>query len=75
MSNYSGLGRMFAAAAVVWLFPFAIIAQQQEQRMEDLLKKAKSAPTPMTADGHPDLNGLWNVAMLRGKYGSKANPG
>jgi len=37
--------------------------QQQGRKMplpQDLLKQAKAMPTPMTADGHPDLSGTWN---------------
>jgi hypothetical protein len=62
MSHF-GRSRVLAAAAALCLLPAAVIAQQQQRQMplpQDLLKQARSMPTPMTADGHPDLSGLWN---------------
>jgi hypothetical protein len=62
MSHF-GRSRVLAAAAGLCLLPAAVIAQQQQRQMplpQDLLKQARSMPTPMTADGHPDLSGTWN---------------
>ena len=61
-------------AAAVCLLPATLVAQQEQQEPpeqqgqmqrqmplpKDLIKQAKSAPTPRTPDGHPDLSGLWN---------------
>ena len=61
--SYLRRRRMLAAAVGLCLLPAANVAQQQQRQMplpQDLLKQARSAPTPMTADGHPDLSGLWN---------------
>ena len=63
MSHF-GRSRIFTAAAALCLLPMAAVAQQQERKQmplpQDQLKQAKSLPTPKTADGHPDLSGLWN---------------
>ena len=45
------------AAAMCWLSLSA--SAQQASAPSD----AKTAPTPMTADGRPDLTGLWNGGM------------
>src|ERR1700745_2232503 len=61
--SYLRRRRMLAAAVGLCLLPAANFAQQQQRQMplpQDLLKQARSAPTPMKADGHPDLSGLWN---------------
>ncbi|PYS39847.1 MAG: hypothetical protein DMG14_12630, partial [Acidobacteria bacterium] len=54
-------GRIIAAAAALWLFPAALLAQEFSQ-----IKRNNNAPpkpagvTPRTPDGHPDLTGVWN---------------
>src|SRR5262245_4729501 len=53
--------RIIVAAAALWLFPAALLAQEFSQ-----IKRNNNAPpkpsgvTPHTPDGHPDLTGLWN---------------
>src|ERR1700674_868796 len=56
MSHFA-YSRRVAAAAVLCLIPAAVVAQMPAS---DNLKRAASAPTPRTPDGHPDLSGLWN---------------
>jgi hypothetical protein len=60
MSTF-GRSPIIAAAAVACFLPTLVIAQQRQMPLpQDQLKKAAAAPTPRTADGHPDLSGLWN---------------
>ncbi len=50
-----------AAMAALWLAPVGAAAQRAPARNADARKA--SGPTPLTADGHPDLNGVWNGGM------------
>jgi hypothetical protein len=43
--------------AVLCFIPAAVVAQQS---VASVSAKPANIPTPMTADGHPDLTGLWN---------------
>jgi len=45
------LGAAFAIAALASFFP--LHAQQRQQQQQ------QNVPTPRTADGHPDLSGMW----------------
>ena len=60
-----GPTRILVAAAAICLLPAAVIPQQEQMQQraalpKDVIKQARTAPTPMTPDGHPDLSGLWN---------------
>ena len=57
----SAYGRTIAAAALLWLIPAAVAAQQSSQSGRTTNAPPKpSGVTPRTADGHPDLTGVWN---------------
>ena len=45
-----------AVSAAICVAPLHLFAQM---KAGDNAKKADTAPTPKTADGHPDLTGLW----------------
>src|SRR5258708_14745087 len=63
MTRHFFTSRGIVTAALLCLFPAAIFAQNNGgPRMdhENTLPPTPTGPTPKTADGHPDLTGLWN---------------
>src|ERR1700730_16247327 len=51
--------RMRAIVVSALLCTVPLVAAAQQAAVRDNAKAAESAPTPQTADGHPDLSGLW----------------
>ena len=49
-----------AAAAVLSVHSAVLLAQQRPAARRTNAPPAPSGPTPRTADGHPDLTGVWN---------------
>jgi hypothetical protein len=58
-------------AALCWL---CSTADAQRRMPAADAKAAAPMPTPMTADGHPDLSGLWNGGMGGGNQVNPTNP-
>src|SRR5579863_153183 len=52
------ISRLFVTA--ILLVPAVMVAQNSDAGLAQ--KSAPAKATPRTADGHPDLNGLWNAA-------------
>jgi hypothetical protein len=65
-----------AAVAALWLLPVGAAAQQTASAagLPSAAASAASAPTPRTADGHPDLNGIWDASGRRGPIDSAPKP-
>jgi hypothetical protein len=49
------------SGTVLFIVPFALVGQQASSD-HAAQKAAPVRPTPRTADGHPDLNGVWSAA-------------
>src|SRR5215469_2104809 len=59
LANYRTLTRT-ALAAVILAAPIAAPAQTNYAAEAAKNPGASSRPTPLLADGHPDLNGVWH---------------
>jgi hypothetical protein len=66
--RYSITAAAFVASCMV---PMRVVAQGNggatDSGAEAAIKAAEAKPTPRTADGHPDLNGYWNLPALAPK--------
>lgn len=66
-----------AAAAVLWVHSSALVAQERAAPRTTNAPPTPSGTTPRTADGHPDLTGVWNGRgdSLNGVPNQMANSG
>jgi len=62
MMTYWGYARLVALAFALCLLPAAVVAQEEAPGMVHnvTVRPAPTGVTPRTADGHPDLTGVWN---------------
>ncbi len=59
--------RAFVASSALCLISSVALAAPQRAAAPGNAKDAASMPTPRTAEGHPDLTGLWNAGMGGGR--------